>query len=363
MQKNDLKAQISAWFEEAGLIFLGIVDLEIKKDFKKFRDWLAEGLHADMAFLQNHLDIREHPENILVGARSVLVFAYAYRGEREDIEMVADQSKGNFSGKIAKYARLRDYHKFMRERCEKIIEQIKILPGYENDLFRIAIDSAPVLERAFAKKTSQGFIGKNTCFIHPEIGSFILLGEIFTTMPVAADVPANIDPSLRSAEGGCGSCKRCQVHCPTGALDKDYVLNAKKCLSYWTIEHRGAIPTDMWPWLKSYIFGCDICQNVCPYNRTAPVADQTSLERLEASLDLYYLATLTQDEYVSKFGGTPVTRAKRHGLRRNALIAMYENKDSRLKEAIKFAEIDGHPDLDATIAQIRTLEFSGNASL
>ncbi len=362
MQKSEIKTLLTTWFEEAGLIFLGVVDLEITKDFEKFRNWLAEGLHANMEFLRNHLDVREHPEHILKGARSVFVFAYAYRGELDEVDPILQESELQWTGKIAKYARLRDYHKFMRDRCETIIARILSMPAYANESFRIAVDSAPVLERAFAKKTSHGFIGKNTCFIHPKIGSFILLGEIFSTIALASDEPAKIDHSQRTEEGGCGTCKRCQVHCPTGALDRDYILNAKKCISYWTIEHRGSIPTEIWPWLKEYVFGCDICQNVCPYNRRAPVSDQSTLERVAANIDLFYLATLTQEEYITKFAGTPVTRAKRHGLRRNALIAMYENKDSRLKEAMAFAAQDSHLDIDATIAQIRELESSGNAS-
>ena len=132
---------------------------------------------------------------------------------------------------------------------------------------KIAVDSVPIFERAIAAKTEFGFIGKNTCYIHPKKGSFFLLGEIILDEVIKQDSKLAVETTKRTDLGGCGSCKRCQVHCPTGALDKEYELDANLCLSYWSIESRGIIPEKFWPWFSKFYFGCDICQLVCPYNR------------------------------------------------------------------------------------------------
>ena len=347
---RSLQNQLAAWFEEAGLVFLGIVDLDVNQDFQRFSDWLSNGQHADMHYLENYLDLRKEPKQLLEGAQTAIVVGYNYFQGRDQV---------NAPGKIAQYARLKDYHKFIKSRCKTIIEKISSEENFVNEKFRITIDSAPLLERALAKKTSRGFIGKNTCYIHPEQGSFFLLGEILTTIPFHIDTPTTVDPTTRSPSGGCGSCKRCQVHCPTGALDEDYQINAKKCISYWTIEHRGAIPQELWPWLKTYVFGCDICQLVCPYNRGATATEKNPLQKLNAQIDLYALATITQEKYEELLGGTPMTRAKRHGLRRNALISMYVNKDTRLQKALNFVTTDPHPVLEETAKQISA---TGNVS-
>src|SRR5690606_6307703 len=131
---------------------------------------------------------------------------------------------------------------------------------------RVMVDTAPVLERALAAKTARGFIGKNTCYIHPLLGSFLMLGVVLTDIPLPSDERVPVDPARHLPSGGCGACRECQVHCPTGALDADYRIDAKKCLAYWTIEHRGVIPERFWPWIGTYYFGCDICQITCPYN-------------------------------------------------------------------------------------------------
>jgi len=227
----------------------------------------------------------------------------------------------------------------------------RLLAGGEELEARVVVDSAPILERALAARTRRGFIGKNTCFIHPEKGSFFLLAEILLTLPLPADQPARVDVQHRGPDGGCGSCKRCQVHCPTGALNEAYQLDAKRCLSYWTIEHRGPVPEEFWPYLADYLFGCDICQLVCPYNRGAVVTSRTDLVRLGDLPSLLAIVTMDQASYVRWFGGTPMTRAKREGLQRNALIAMVVTNDGRLEEALASVTTESHPVLIETKRQ------------
>ncbi len=297
-----------------------------------------------MGFLEKNLPLRENPTGLLEGAKQALIFGLNYyQGDR-----LSEALQG--TARIAQYARLKDYHKSLRRRGEAIVAELK---GRFPDLnSRVLVDSAPLLERALANRTSKGFIGKNTCYIHPEKGSMFLLSEILLDQEImAADVKPPLDPAFRTEAGGCGSCKRCQVYCPTGALDEAFRLDARKCLSYWTIEHRGTIPEEFWPWVKTYLFGCDLCQLACPYNRSQVVSKEEVILKA-AQVDPFAIACMSQAYYVAFFGGTPATRAKRSGLRRNALIALCEMQDPRLEEAIASVGAEDERVLHETIEQI-----------
>lgn len=297
-----------------------------------------------MDFLKNYLELRKDPRGLLEGGVQALVFGLNY--------YQGDKLRGALDGKarIAQYARLRDYHKSLRQRGESITSELKKL--YPNLNTRVMVDSAPILERALADRTSRGFIGKNTCFIHPDKGSLFLLSEILLDQEIfPIDEKTPVDKTQRKDEGGCGSCKRCQVFCPTGALDQAYKLDARKCLAYWTIEHRGTIPYEFWPHIKTYIFGCDLCQLACPYNRAATRSLESTM--LPEEVDPFEIATMTQEDYVRIFGGTPATRAKRSGLRRNALIVLKETSDKRLEAAIERVKPEDEAVLHETIEQIR----------
>lgn len=318
--------------DSADIRLLGVVTLKKEtQEFQRFESWLARGWQAGMDFLTRNKELREDPRGLLPQARTAILLALPYDlGERYNRKVEKPR--------IAQYARFRDYHKTIQKKGQTLIEWIRsqgeapMLASY-----RVIVDSAPVLERALASRTTKGFIGKNTCYIHPEWGSLLLLGAILSSLEIEPDPPAEVDPAKRvPGIGGCGTCRRCQVNCPTGALDEAYVLNANRCLAYWTIEHRGTIPMEFWPWLTKYWFGCDICQLVCPYNRAQPVPaarKQRSRKELEA-LDLFDVALMSQREYEEWFGGTPLTRAKRAGLRRNALIVLAVKNDPRLEQAL-----------------------------
>ena len=333
------RENIATMFARQDLVLLGIASLGPEQDYSRFQNWLAQGNHAGMEYMERYGHLRQDPRGLLEGARTALSFAWRY----------GPASNTDEGSSVAKYARLPDYHKWMRRRGDLVWREIQaLIPSDTNPQARVCVDTAPLLERSLASRTRGPFIGKNTCLIHPDLGSFLLLGHILTTLDLLPDEQSAVDPQARTPQGGCGTCKRCQVHCPTGALDQDYRLNANLCLSYWTIEHRGPIPIRFWPYLSRYWYGCDICQDVCPYNRVGSIHVEPSRVR---DLDLVDVATMNQLRYEQLFGGTPMTRAGRHGLRRNALIALFVRKDPRLKTAITNNPAD-HPTVRATILEM-----------
>jgi epoxyqueuosine reductase len=320
--------------EKKGLKFLGVVSLDCRRDFDRFSQWLEEKKHGGLSFLENNNQLRRDPSLLLPGAQAAVIVGMPYQ-QAEQWPMESEMPR------VAQYARFRDYHQLLRKMCAEVL---KVTSGYQESEWRVCVDSAPVLERALASKSGSGFIGKNTCFIHPQHGSFLLLAELLTTLALPVEDKNGTD--------GCGSCSLCQVHCPTDALSKDYEIDSRRCLSYWTIEHRGTIPEEFWPWLSKYYFGCDICQIVCPYNQEASNRIPPSVE-LKSYPELFEVATMDQESYERHFGGTPLTRAKRTGLIRNALIAMKVTNHSRLSDAMARVSEDPDPMLQATLKQLR----------
>lgn len=335
--------------QKQGLLHLGVVSLQTEQDYSRFARWLEEKKHAGMRYLENHRDLRKNPSLLLPNAKVAIVVALPYYGGET----------GEFP-KVAQYARFRDYHRILKERGRALFQRV-LRDVKTTEEFRVAVDSAPILEKALATKTELGFMGKNTLYIHPLYGSFLLLAEILTTLELPIDDKIFVSPEKRSEVGGCGSCKSCQVACPTGALQTDYSIDANRCLAYWTIEHRGLIPEEFWPWLSEYWFGCDVCQTVCPYNqRTENQTLPSSIQPISMP-SLYTVATMSQPEYERYFGGTAMTRAKRNGLRRNALIAMTVTGDPLLGTALGKASQDcGYP-IAETLNQIENyLETSAD---
>lgn len=329
-----------------GLVYLGLTDLGPEPRFNDFAKWLADKKHGEMSFLENYLPLRQDPQKLLPGAKIALILGFPYyQGDRYDFRKTQKP-------RIAQYARLQDYHKLFKNKCQTILNDLlELSPQAERPLGRVMVDTAPLLERALAQRSGVGFVGKNTMFIHPEWGSYLLLGEIF----LSCDLPRAVATKKMASSGipkktACGTCRRCEVHCPTGAL-ANYSLDATKCLAYYTIEHRGAIPVQYWPFLATYVFGCDICQLVCPVNREVPLAKQWTV-KLKDFPPLFEVASMDQAYYERVFGGTPMTRAKRSGLRRNALIAMVVTEDGRLEELLEIIRQESDPVLLQTLEQI-----------
>lgn len=343
MYSNSLfKKKLEALSASESLVFLGAVNLKGQEpQYLLFENWINLGKQGGLDYLNKNKHLRKEPNKIFEGAQSSLVFGFScYDGDRLNF-------KSWKNPRVAQYARFYNYHKILKKKGCKVLEQLQ---EFDKEIKgRVLVDSAPVLERALASRTSKGFIGKNNMYIHPIYGSYLLLMEIFLNKAIEEDKPAKIDVKSRSKNGGCGSCRRCEVHCPTGALTS-YSLDARKCISYYTIEHRGCIPVEYWKYLKLYLYGCDICQLSCPYNRKIDFR-QTEF-RWDKNPSLYEIVKMTQSEYEYFFGGTPMTRAKRVGLRRNALIAMVVCGDKRLDLVIKDILLEKDPILEGTINQI-----------
>ena len=335
-----LKSKLKRLLENEGFELLGIVKLTPEPEFIFFKKWLQENKNAKMSFLERYQDIRQDPRKLEKNAKIAICVGLNY--------FTDDLDSGPY---VARYARLSDYHKVFRKKLSKIMEDIAAESGEIS--YRITSDSAPLLERALAARCELGFIGKNTMYIHPQKGSYFLLGEILTDLPLTVDDKKIVKPDVRSKEtGGCGSCKRCQVYCPTGALSHDYQIDARKCLAYYSIEHRDVIPFEYWKYFAISIFGCDICQKVCPYNKKVEPIKNKYL-KIKKMPELKEIALMSHDDYIEYFSGTPMTRAKKNGLQRNAIIAMVVTKDPGLEDVLLSLKETKDILIQETIKQIK----------
>ncbi len=279
--------------------------------YERLRSWVAAGNHAELDYLAKRVDHPVFPEDLLPGARSVIVLALAYRSTAGPDE-------------VSRYAWTRDYHKIigrMLRRAERCIRE-----EFDADA-RGFVDADPLLERAYAVQAGLGFCGRNSTLITPDFGSWVFLACLVTTLELEPDEAAEFD---------CGSCRRCVNACPTQALNEDGVLDARRCISYLTIENRDGIPEDLRPLLGSRIFGCDHCQDVCPKNSNVAMAQRPEFRAASGSIDLVeILALRDHDDFVAQFAGTPIMRAKRLGLLRNACVVAGNSGDSHYIPALE----------------------------
>jgi epoxyqueuosine reductase len=326
MTPQDRSRLLTGWALEEGFDRAGVARLERPAHGEAFVRWLARGGHAGMAYLERRVEVRLDPSLIFEGARSALCVALQYAplvGQAEPA--------GDLWPRVARYARGDDYHELMERRLDRLAERVRT--AFPGTTARRYVDTGPVLERELAVAAGLGAIGKNTNLLHPEAGSYFLLGELFLSLDLAPDQPlADL----------CGSCTRCLDACPTGALAGPYELDAGRCISYWTIEHRGPFDDAARAMVGEWVFGCDVCQEVCPWNAAPPAADHPELRLpLErAELDLAGLLTLGRDEYVERFRRSPLKRAKLPGLQRNAAAAMRNSGDPRY-EGLLARDLEG----------------------
>lgn len=270
----------------------------LNEDIVNFEKWLNLGLHAEMHYLAKNTDVRKNPELLVDNAKTVISLILNYKPEELDY-------KHEFY--IAKYARGLDYHHVMKSKMRKLLLEIE--KHYPDIKARVFTDSAPVLERAFARNSGLGFIGKNTCLIQDQRGSYFFIGEIVCDYISDYDLPVNI---------GCGNCSLCIDACPVGALSENG-LDANKCVSYQTIENSGDIPDKVASKITNQAFGCDICQNVCPYNKNAVISSHLEFNPLEKIMDLNieYLQEISNSQFNKKFADTSLQRAGRKKLIEN----------------------------------------------
>ena len=308
----DWAAQIRVWARELGFADAGIATQSLDDDSARLRQWLDDGLHGGMAWMAQHAGLREAPARLLPGTVTVISARLDYRPSAEDAEAVLADPEAAY---ISRYALGRDYHKLMRSRLKKLAERMAeaIAPhGY-----RVFADSAPILEKALARNAGLGWIGKHTLLLNREAGSWFFLGEIYTDLPLPS-------PTTAPASAHCGSCTACIDICPTQAIIAPYRLDARRCISYLTIEHHGDIPEDLRPLIGNRIFGCDDCQLVCPWNRYAKL-DATPDFAPRHGLDAVRLIDLfawTEAEYLQRTEGMALRRAGYHRWLRNLAVAM-----------------------------------------
>jgi epoxyqueuosine reductase len=272
--------------------------------------WVAAGRAGSMQYLR---EPRDNPRDLLPGARSVVCVALQYR-RRDDGTAAAGGIAGGPTGRVAQYARGMDYHVVLKRKIARMVAALREELGEAFEA-RACVDTAPVMERQLAARAGLGWIGKNTLLLHPRDGSFCFLGVLITTLELAADGPMT---------DHCGTCTRCLQACPTGALDAPYEMDASKCVSYLTIEHRAEIAPALRAGIGDWVYGCDVCQDVCPFNARAPFATdpQIAVEKIPARVDLAMLANLTAGDYRRLTRGTSAKRAHKRVWMRNALVAL-----------------------------------------
>ena len=294
---------------ECGFALAGVAAPGPVPDFARFRDWVDRGLAGEMRYLTDHrADVRNHPEHLLPGVRSIICVGMLYDGPEPYSTEFSDPERAW----ISRYAWGEDYHGVIRAKLESLAGKLLELDTFR---WRACVDTAPLLERSFARRAGLGWIGKNTCLINQQLGSWLFLGELLTTLELPPDSP----PPDR-----CGTCTRCIDACPTEAIipsaQGQFELDARLCISYFTIELRGAIPGVNRVAMGQNVFGCDICQDVCPWNnKSNPIAWEPG-ELFAPPLER--MAALTETEFRQMFQGTPVTRTKYTGFLRNVAVAM-----------------------------------------
>ncbi len=280
---------------------------------------LAAGAEADMAWLRAQREERLDPARVLPGARSVVALALSYHAED-------GSGPRDFEGEVARYARGRDYHGVVKRKLAAMVAELSALdPGVR---LWAGCDIGPVMEKAWAERAGIGWVGKNGCLITEEHGSWVVLAAVLTDRALAPDAP---HPER------CGSCTACLAACPTGAIPEPGLIDARRCISFWTIERRGEVPAKMGEHLGRWVFGCDDCQSVCPWNRgIAPSADPGLVPLPgQSGLDLLPLITMTEEEYRRRYHGTALARARWDGLVRNGILQAGVHRDRRCLEAVR----------------------------
>ncbi len=295
---------------ELGFDLVGVAPLEPMPELSFYKDWIAAGHAGKMQYLERNVNKRSGEVPVIPEAKSVIVCALVYHTDYPLSTEMHDPTRGW----ISRYAWGDDYHSVLESKLFELLDFIK-KESAEEVVGRVYVDTGPVVDRVFAKYAGIGWFGKNTCIINQQKGSWFFLGEIITNLELEYDAPV---------PDRCGTCNRCIEACPTEAILEPYVLDARKCISYLTIELRDEIPLELRDGIGNHIFGCDICQDVCPWNRKAPVTEAPAFQPRENFFypDLAALTKLTAEDFSEMFRKSPIKRTKRRGLLRNVAAAM-----------------------------------------
>ncbi len=330
-----------------GFDLCGVAPVDALAELARLPEWLERGYAGEMDYL--HDPRREDPRRVLAGARSLIVVALNYNTERPySTELPATNGADSPRGWISRYAWGDDYHDVLGEKLETLLAAMRaqFTEAFEA---RAYVDTGPVVERVAAKYAGLGWLAKNTCLINEQLGSWLFLGVIVTTL----ELEPTLAPGEPPAADLCGNCRLCLDACPTQAFAEPYLLDARRCVSYLTIELRGAIPEELRPGIGRAVIGCDICQDVCPWNRKAPASQMAAFQPRQFSThnengkekfenghslflpELEWLASLTQRDFSEIFRGSAVKRAKWRGLVRNACVALGNSKITRDSDAYR----------------------------
>lgn len=328
MTPQEIKNLIELSLPELGISHFGLAPLTKPLSMDFYKEWLQQGLHGDMTYLAEHAAIKEQPQIKWPRARTAFVFALPYFPHPEQKpEFPVKQAR------ISLYAQGMDYHFWFKDRMNHLCKKLSAL--FPSEEFIAFTDSSPILERDLAKRAGLGWVGKNTCLIHPKKGSLFFIGEIYTSMSLQTEIEPLPD--------FCGSCTRCLDICPTGALIEPRKMDARKCISYLTIESRQLPPADLRDKIGDWFFGCDLCQTVCPWNQKIFKGRLSSepllaLDKNESALlaeDLRYILRSSGKKLEKDFRGTPLARAGSFGLKRNALLVAANRGLRELQEDIQ----------------------------
>ncbi len=347
MTPQEISSLITELAKEIGLTHFGFAQLSRPLTFEFYKQWLEQGYQGEMGYLEKHAEVKEKPQSEWPRAKSALVFGIPYLPHPEsDVTLPIKQAR------LSLYAQGADYHIWFKQRMAKICQ--KLAEVFPKEEFLTFTDSHPVLERDLAYRSGLGWFGKNTCLIHPKKGSLFFIGEIYTSL----DIDARIEP----LPDFCGKCTKCIDVCPTKALIEPRKLDARKCISYLTIESKKIPAPDLLSKMGDWFFGCDLCQTVCPWNQKVfkgqlSIAPQLSLTEKDAHAlveDLRYILSTSGKQLSRAFDGTPLARAGAFGLKRNALIVIGNRKIQALREEV--LNLGNHPRLGElvnwTLAQL-----------
>ncbi|MCH8744035.1 MAG: tRNA epoxyqueuosine(34) reductase QueG [Chloroflexi bacterium] len=334
MSAPDIKDTVKALATELGFDLVRVTSAEeFAQDRAVTLERISQGLMDGLPwYTESRVERGSRPEGLLPAARSIICLGLNYFVEDTSAPDAAGKG-ATPKGKVARYARGRDYHRVIKRKMREYVSVLSQRLDVQVDA-RWYVDDGPMLDRAAANRSGLGWFGKNTNILTPQLGSWVFLGQIITDLAIEPDPPLSKT---------CGSCVRCIDACPTGAIVAPYVIDNSRCISHLTIENRGPIPVELRPKMLDWVFGCDICQEVCPVNRKATPTPERAFQNVGlASLDLVELLQLSEEQFRQRFQGTPIMRAKRTGLQRNACVALGNLKDQSaipaLVDALENAE-------------------------
>ncbi len=305
------RAELERWARALGFAAIGVSDIDLGKDEAHLLDWLAQGCHGEMSYMERHGTLRSRPEALVPGTLRVISVRMDYlpEGQAEAEAVLADPQRAY----VSRYALGRDYHKLMRARLQKLADRMTEAIGPFG--YRVFTDSAPVLEKALARNAGLGWIGKHSNLIDSKSGSWFFLGEILTDLPLPIDAPAS---------NHCGTCTRCLSACPTAAIVAPYRVDARRCISYLTIELHGPIPEEFRTAMGNRIYGCDDCQLACPWNKFAKLSAEPDFRARHAldSSSLVELFGWSEEEFLRKTEGSAIRRIGHERWLRNIAVAL-----------------------------------------